>query len=105
VRVCWDVRFAGRDLQVDLLEDQNGRLGTGRTIAEDQPARGCFAIPTAGFEPGRHWVYGIVHDRQDVPISARYWPIGIEVVDPAALPAPAGLAVAPTADGATVSFA
>jgi hypothetical protein len=45
-----------------------------------------------------------VHNRRDAPISARYWPIGIDVFDPAALPAPTGLAVTPTADGATVSF-
>jgi hypothetical protein len=54
-------------------------------------------------EPGRHWVYGLVK-RGGTPISARYWPIGIEVRDPAALPAPGGVAVAPTADGARVSF-
>jgi hypothetical protein len=104
VRVCWDIRFAGRDLQVDLLEDQNGRLGTGRTIAENQPAHGCFSISTTGLEPGRHWVYGQVHDRLGVPISTRYWPIPITIIDPAALPAPGGLRVTPTRDGATVSF-
>ena len=103
VRVCWNVRGAGRGLRVDLLEDQNGRVANGRTIAADRPAKGCFAIPTAGFEPGRHWVYGVVH-RGGVPISARYWPIGIAITDPAALPAPGGLAVTPTADGASVSF-
>ena len=104
VRVCWNVRHAGRGLQVDLLEDQNGRVAVGRTIAEDRRAKGCFSIPTAGFEPGRHWVYGVVHNRRDAPISARYWPIGIDVVDPAALPAPTGLAATPTADGANVTF-
>jgi hypothetical protein len=104
VRVCWNLRHAGRGLQVDLLEDQNGRVAVGRTIAEDRRAKGCFSIPTAGFEPGRHWVYGVVHNRRDAPISARYWPIGIDVFDPAALPAPTGLAATPTADGATVKF-
>ncbi|MCU0306870.1 MAG: hypothetical protein MUE51_03710 [Thermoleophilia bacterium] len=104
VQVCWDVRQAGPGLTVELLEDQNGQLGTGRTIADGQPAKGCFAVPTAGLEPGRHWVYGIVKRPDGVALSARYWPIGITITDPAALPVPGNAKVAPTADGARVSF-
>src|SRR6185295_574281 len=99
-RVCWRVRNAVRGTLVDLFEDQNGRLGTGRTIASGRKAVGCFDVPTAGLEPGRHWVYGQVRVG-DQPLSQRYWPIPITVVDPTALPAPA-VAIAPTTDGATV---
>ena len=101
--VCWTIKNAPRGALVDLFEDQNGNLGTGRNIASGQPARGCFDVPTAGLEPGRHWVYGVVRVGEQ-PISQRYWPIPVTVVDASALPAPSGVVVTPTADGAAVSW-
>jgi hypothetical protein len=101
--VCWAIKNAPSGALVDLFEDQNGNLGTGRSIASGQPARGCFDVPTAGLEPGRHWVYGVVRVGEQ-PLNQRYWPIPITVVDPGALPAPGGVVVTPTADGAAVSW-
>ena len=99
--VCWNVRFAGaRRCRSTCCEDQNGRVGDRPHDRRGPAGQGLLLDPTAGFEPGRHWVYGVVHNRHGVPVSARYWPIAIEVADPAALPAPADLAVTPTADGA-----
>ena len=88
---------------VDLFEDQNGFAATGRDIAMDQPATGCFDVPTAGLEPGKHWVYGVVH-AGDTPLSARYWPIGIVVRDPGRAAAPKRLRAKRTLDGATVTW-
>ena len=102
--VCWRVKNAPKGAKVDIFEDTNGRLGTGSILAEDLPAKGCFNVPTAGLEPGRHWVYGALQV-DGIPVSARYWPIAINIVDPNALGAPTGIQVEPTADGAKVSFA
>ena len=102
-QVCWRVRNAVRGTTVDLFAEQNGSLGTGRSIATGRRASGCFGVPTTGLEPGKHWVYGVVRVGNQ-PVSARYWPIPITVVDPSALPAPV-VAAAPTADGATVAWA
>lgn len=101
--VCWDVEHAPEGAVVDLFEDTNGERGTGRDIATGQPLSGCFAVPTDSLEPGKHWVYGVVRDG-DTPITARYWPLGITVTDPDGMPAPAGLRVTRTADGARVTF-
>ena len=103
VRVCWRVKHAPRGTAVDLFEDQNGNLGTGRSIATGLGGNACFDVPTAGLEPGRHWVYGVVRVGSQ-PVSQRYWPIPITVVDPTALPAPGGVVVAPTLDGAAVGW-
>lgn len=103
VQVCWNVKNAPRGAQVDLFEDKNGSLGTGRDIAIGLKPKACFSVPTAGMEPGKHWVYGVLR-QGNVPLSARYWPIGITITDPAALAAPTGLQATATADGATVSF-
>jgi hypothetical protein len=102
-RVCWKVKNAPRGALVDLFEDQNGNLGTGRNIATGRKPSDCFDVPTVGLEPGRHWVYGVVRAGEQ-PISQRYWPVPIKIVDPTALPAPGGVTVTPTADGATVSW-
>ena len=103
VRVCWVVKHAPRGTAVDLFEDQNGNLGTGRSIATGLGRNACFDVPTAGLEPGRHWVYGVVRVGSQ-PISQRYWPIPITVFDPSALPAPGGVVVAPTLDGTAVGW-
>jgi hypothetical protein len=47
-------------------------------------------------------VYGVVRVG-DQPVSQRYWPIPVTVVDPSALPAPVA-ALAPTVDGAVVAW-
>jgi hypothetical protein len=101
--VCWRIKNAPRGAVVDLFEDRNGNLGTGRQIAVGRPANGCFDVPTAGLEPGKHWTYGVVRVG-DQPLNQRYWPIPITIVDPSALPAPQGVNVTPTADGASVSW-
>jgi hypothetical protein len=101
-RVCWRVRNAPRGTLVDLFEDQNGNLGTGRSIASGRRAVGCFDVPTAGLEPGRHWVYGQVR-AGDQPLTQRYWPVPITVVDPSALPAPA-VTVTTATDGAFIGW-
>lgn len=103
MHVCWKVKNAPRSAVVDLFEDQNGNLGTGRSVASGLAASGCFDVPTTGLEPGRHWVYGVVRAGKQ-PLSQRYWPVPITVVDPSALPAPPGVTVTPTADGASVSW-
>ena len=102
-RVCWKVKNAPRGAKVDLFEDQNGNLGTGRNIAIGRKANGCFDVPTAGLEPGHHWVYGVVRVGNQ-PLNQRYWPIPLTIVDPSALPAPANVTVTPTEDGAHVSW-
>jgi hypothetical protein len=104
VPVCWNLRHAPRNAVVDLFEDTNGRLGTGRQIASGLPLRGCHRFSTAGLEPGKHWVYGTVRVG-DVTLSARYWPIGINVVDPRRLSRPGRVRVRRTDDGAYVRFA
>jgi IPT/TIG domain len=101
--VCWKIKNAPKGAVVDLFEDQNGNLGTGRQIATGRPANGCFDVPTAGLEPGKHWVYGTVRTAQG-PLDQRYWPIPLTIVDPSALPAPSGVTVTPNADGATVGW-
>lgn len=103
-RVCWKTKGAvPRGTVVDLFEDQNGSLGSGRLLARGRRADGCFDVPTEGLEPGRHWVYGVVRVR-DRLIGTRYWPIPITITDPKALPAPAGVQIAATADGARVAL-
>jgi hypothetical protein len=102
-RVCWKIKNAPKGAVVDLFEDQNGNLGTGSQIAEGRPATGCFDVPTTGLEPGKHWVYGTVRVGS-TPVSQRYWPIPITIVDPAAPPAPANVSVTATPDGAGVSW-
>lgn len=103
VRVCWNIEHAPRGAVVDLFEDQNGSLGTGRQIAKGRAPRGCFNVPTTGLEPGNHWVYGTVRVG-DHPISSRYWPIPIVITDRSALRAPADVVVRRTRDGAEVTF-
>jgi hypothetical protein len=103
VRVCWNIEHAPRGAVVDLFEDQNGSLGTGRQIASGRRSQGCFNVPTAGLEPGNHWVYGTIRV-DDHPISSRYWPIPIVVTDRSALRAPSDVAVRRTGDGAEVTF-
>jgi hypothetical protein len=103
VPVCWDIKHAPAGAVVDLFEDTNGFAATGRDIATGLPPSGCFDIPTADWEPGRHWAYGQVRVG-DTPLSLRYWPIGITVVDPARLAAPAGLKATRTKDGATLKW-
>ncbi|MBJ7454819.1 MAG: hypothetical protein JHC74_02060 [Thermoleophilia bacterium] len=103
VNVCWNIPHAPAGAQVDLFEDQNGFAATGRDIARDLPAAGCFDVPTAGLEPGKHWVYGVVH-AGDAPLSARYWPIAITVKDPGRAKAPTGLRAKRTTDGALVTW-
>jgi hypothetical protein len=102
-KVCWKIKHAPRGAVVDLFEDQNGNLGTGRSIATGRQATGCFDVPTAGLEPGRHWVYGVVRVGNQ-PLNQRYWPVPLTIVDPSALPAPS-MALVPTADGASVVWA
>jgi hypothetical protein len=97
------VRNAPRGALVDLFEDQNGNLGTGRNVATGRKPNACFDVPTTGLEPGRHWVYGVVRAGQQ-PLSQRYWPVPVTVVDPSALAAPGGVTVTPTADGADVAW-
>jgi hypothetical protein len=103
VPVCWHIKHAPADASVDIFEDQNGHLGTGRTLAEGLGTDGCFSFSTAGLEPGKHWVYGVVRSG-GAPLSARYWPIGIDVLDPHRLPGPSGVKVKATDDGAQVTF-
>jgi hypothetical protein len=103
VKVCWNIKHAPAGAQVDLFEDQNGFAATGRDIAKDLPAAGCFDVPTAGLEPGKHWVYGVVH-AGDTLLSARYWPIAITVKDPGRSAAPKRLRAKPTTDGALVTW-
>jgi len=103
VQVCWNITNAPAGAVVDLFEDQNGFAATGRDIAIDQPAIGCFDVPTAGLEPGKHWVYGVVRTG-DTLLSARYWPIGIVVRDPGRAAAPKGLRARRTLDGATITW-
>jgi len=103
VNVCWDIKNAPAGTLVDLFEDQNGFAATGRDIAKDLPATGCFDVPTAGLEPGKHWVYGVVH-AGDANLSARYWPIAITVRDPGRAKAPTGLRAKRTRDGAVVAW-
>jgi len=103
VRVCWDIKHAPKGAVVDLFEDTNGFAATGRDIALGRKAKGCFDIPTAELEPGRHWAYGIVRVG-DTALSARYWPIGITVIHPTRLTAPTGLAATPTHDGAHLTW-
>lgn len=103
VNVCWNIPHAPAGAQVDLFEDQNGFAATGRDIAKDLPAAGCFDVPTAGLEPGKHWVYGVVH-AGDAPLSARYWPIAITVKDPGRAKAPTRLRSKRTRDGALVTW-
>jgi hypothetical protein len=102
-KVCWKIKNAPKGAVVDLFEDQNGNSGSGRSVAVGRPANGCFDVPTAGLEPGRHWVYGVVRVGAQ-PIDQRYWPIPLTIVDPAALPAPTAVTAIPTADGATVAW-
>jgi hypothetical protein len=101
--VCWKIKNAPKGAVVDIFEDQNGNLGTGRQLANGRPATGCFDVPTGDFEPGRHWVYGGVRVGSQ-PLNQRYWPIPITITDPTALPAPGNLTVTPTADGANVAW-
>ena len=101
--MCWKIKNAPKGAVIDLFEDQNGNLGTGRQLATGRPATGCFDVPTGDFEPGRHWVYGSVRIGSQ-PLDQRYWPIPITITNPAALPAPANLTVTPTADGASVAW-
>lgn len=104
VQICWKTRGnVPRGTVVDLFEDQNGSLGTGRLLASGRAATGCLDIPTDGLEPGRHWAYGVVRVG-DRLVGTRYWPIPITITDPKALPAPSGLQVVPTGDGATVNL-
>lgn len=103
VNVCWDIKNAPAGTLVDLFEDQNGFAATGRDIARDLPATGCFDVPTAGLEPGKHWVYGVVHNG-DANLSARYWPIAITVRDPGRAKAPTRLRAKRTTDGALVTW-
>gem|GEM_PF-5181894 len=103
VRVCWNIQHAPRGAVVDLFEDQNGSLGTGRQIASGRAPRGCFSVPTAGLEPGNHWVYGTIRVGAH-PISSRYWPVPIVVTDRSALRAPSDVVVRRTRDGAKVTF-
>ena len=103
VPVCWDIKHAPAGAVVDLFEDTNGFAATGRDIATGLPATGCFDIPTTDWEPGRHWAYGVVRVG-DAPLNIRYWPIGITVVDPKRLAAPASLKAKRTTDGATVTW-
>jgi hypothetical protein len=102
-RVCWKIKNAPKGAVVDLFEDQNGNSGSGRSIAVGRAVNGCFDVPTAGLEPGKHWVYGVVRVG-DQPINQRYWPIPLTIVDPSALPAPTAVTAIPTADGATVAW-
>jgi hypothetical protein len=101
--VCWKIKNAPKGAVVDLFEDQNGNLGTGREIATGRPANGCFDVPTAGLEPGKHWVYGTVRTA-DGPIDQRYWPIPLTIVDPSALAPPSGVTAIPNADGASIGW-
>jgi hypothetical protein len=103
VHVCWDIKHAPKGAVVDLFEDTNGRAATGREIAAGVPAKGCHDVATSDWEPGRHWVYGVVRVGK-APLSIRYWPIGITVTDPTRLGAPANLVAAPTHDGATLTW-
>jgi len=103
VEVCWDIKHAPKRAVVDLFEDTNGFAATGRDIALGLPAKACHKIPTADWEPGRHWAYGIIRVG-DVPLSARYWPIGITIVHPTRLPAPTGLTATPAHDGAHLTW-
>ena len=45
------VKHAPRGTAVDLFEDQNGNLGTGRSIATGLGRNACFDVPTAGSSP------------------------------------------------------
>lgn len=103
VTVCWTVKNAPPGARVTLFEDRNGRLGTGRLIAADLGPNACQAIPTAELEPGRHWVYGVV-TVNNLPLTSRYWPIGIDVTDPAAPAPPEIVGVRPVRDGVAIDY-
>ena len=93
VRVCWRVKHAPRGTAVDLFEDQNGNLGTGRSIATGLGAERLLRRPDGGTRARSP--LGIRRGaRGSQPVSQR-WPIPITVVDLTALPAPAAT-VAPT---------
>src|SRR3954451_1450250 len=103
VPVCWDIKHAPAGAVVDLFEDTNGFAATGRDIATELPASGCFNVPTDDWEPGRHWVYGNVRVG-DTTLNIRYWPIAITVSDPKRIAAPRSVKAKPTKDGARVTW-
>jgi hypothetical protein len=90
VNLHYRVPRAPRGTTVDIYCGTQGHGGGGILVDHGLPPSAHVPWTFAGLASGRYYFYAVVN-RNGVPMSIHYWPRPVDVVDPHAPPAPAGV--------------
>jgi hypothetical protein len=90
VRLHFSLSHAPAGTTVELWAGTQDRGAGGVLIADGLPPSGAASWKLSGLGSGRYWPYAIIN-RNGLPVAIKYWPRSVDVVDPAAPPAPGGV--------------
>jgi hypothetical protein len=103
ITLHYSVPHARRGTTVDLWAGTGPHGAGGVTIADGLRPSGAATWKLSGLPSGRYWPYAIVNEN-GIPVSIRYWPRSVEVVDPAAPPEPSGVEAVADSGGAYIAW-
>ena len=86
----YTVPHAPSGTTVDIYCGLQNHGGGGILVAHGLPPSAAVPWRYAGLTSGRYWFYAIVN-QHGIPVSIHYWPRPVNVIDPTAPPAPAGV--------------